>query len=228
MIYLSCRRMKTACEETIEPIRADTRICPNVATGTCRNPDYKGSIGAIGKRALGRLNLLSLASHRHSQARAAFSQRRASCVQKDAVNLRSTLAAIAQRERAPCRDAPKRVRAIFSDGPRRHAMNRTTRLCVTTIAFVCLVAGVIDDPGGLAKRIGVQPVSGAVAQTLDQLSANDISWLFPPPATDADLADQISMRDLVGLDGPVWSDHAFNQFLTIATGPAGSVPSTMQ
>src|SRR5262249_10460358 len=148
-------------------------------------------------------------------------------VQKDAMKRSSTLPAVAQPERSPRRNTSKRALAIFSQ-TRRQVMNRTTTLTLTTTAFVCLVASVIGDLGGFAKRLGVQPVSVALAQTLDQLSANDISWLFPPPGTDADLANQISMRDLVGSDGPVWSDHVFNQFLTIATGPAGSVPSTMQ
>jgi hypothetical protein len=62
------------------------------------------------------------------------------------------------------------------------------------------------------------------------LSADDVSWLFPPPVTAADFARIISMRDLTAPNTqdparrePVWSDAAFQQFLGIAASPAAQV-----
>ena len=110
-------------------------------------------------------------------------------------------------------------------------MNRVTTLTLTTTALLCLVASVAGDPAGFLQRIGAQAVSAALAEpAVEPLSANDVSWLFKPPKEGADLANLISMRDLTVLNwkrDPVWSDHAFHQFLTIAAGPAGSVPGTM-
>jgi len=59
------------------------------------------------------------------------------------------------------------------------------------------------------------------------LSANDVSWLFPAPTQAADFANLIAVRDIATPDpqdptkrNPVWPDAAFQQFLTIADGPA--------
>jgi hypothetical protein len=55
------------------------------------------------------------------------------------------------------------------------------------------------------------------------LSANDVSWLFPPPKTAADLANLIAIKDLTVPDPanpanrlPVWTDADFANFLALA------------
>ena len=102
--------------------------------------------------------------------------------------------------------------------------NRVTVLSLTTAALL-----VVSDSIGFLQRTGLQTIRAAFAQTqVEPLSANDISWLFPAPDNDADLAKLISMRELTAGDGPIWSDDVFHQFLTIATGPAGSVEGTTQ
>ena len=65
------------------------------------------------------------------------------------------------------------------------------------------------------------------------LSANDVTWLFPPPADAADLANLISIDDVTMQDPanpsarvPVWSDAAFKDFLAVADGPGASVDGT--
>jgi len=109
----------------------------------------------------------------------------------------------------------------------RHAMNRITALSLTTAALL-----VMGESTGLVQRIGLQTIRAALGQTdgqtqqIEPLSANDISWLFPAPADDADLAKLISIGDLTAGDGPVWSEDIFHQFLTIASGSAGLVEGT--
>jgi hypothetical protein len=106
-------------------------------------------------------------------------------------------------------------------------MNRVTVLSLTAAALL-----VVSDPIGFLERTGLQTISAALGQMpqetpqVEPLSANDISWLFPAPANNADLAKLISMRDLTASDGPVWSEDVFHEFLTIANGPAGSVEGT--
>jgi hypothetical protein len=53
-----------------------------------------------------------------------------------------------------------------------------------------------------------------------RLSADDVSWLFPPPSIAADLPKGIAVKDIVSSqDGnPVWSATAFAQFVGIASG----------
>src|SRR5580692_658259 len=65
--------------------------------------------------------------------------------------------------------------------------------------------------------------------TVQPLSANDVSWLFPAPTRAADLANLIAVRDITAPSpqdptkrDPVWSDAAFNQFLTFVDGPAAN------
>jgi hypothetical protein len=65
--------------------------------------------------------------------------------------------------------------------------------------------------------------------TVQPLSANDVSWLFPAPTRAADLANLIAVRDITTPSpqdptkrDPVWSDAAFNQFLTFVDGPAAN------
>ncbi len=63
--------------------------------------------------------------------------------------------------------------------------------------------------------------------SVQPLSANDVSWLFPAPTQATDFANLIAVRDITTPDpqdatkrNPVWSDAAFQQFLAIADGPA--------
>jgi hypothetical protein len=65
------------------------------------------------------------------------------------------------------------------------------------------------------------------------LSADDVSWLFPTPTKPEDLANLISMADLMASDPRdptkrvrVWSDAAFQQFLGLAASPAAKVAGT--
>jgi hypothetical protein len=67
----------------------------------------------------------------------------------------------------------------------------------------------------------------APTPAVQPLSANDVSWLFPAPTRSADFANLIAVRDITTLDpqdptrrDPVWPDAVFQQFLTIADGPA--------
>jgi hypothetical protein len=86
-------------------------------------------------------------------------------------------------------------------------------------------------PGGL-----IPPYEGAgsaQAATLAPLGSNDVSWLFPAPKRAADFANLIPMRDLTAPDpqNPVqrmqlWPQAAFDQFVSLASGPAGQVAGT--
>ena len=79
------------------------------------------------------------------------------------------------------------------------------------------------NPGAPAS-----PSAGSQAgQVISPLSANDVSWLFPPPKTAADLSRLIAVKDLTvpdpanpGAQIPAWSDADFAQFLALAESPA--------
>jgi hypothetical protein len=65
------------------------------------------------------------------------------------------------------------------------------------------------------------------------LSANDVSWLFPPPKVAEDFGKLIPVRDLTAPNpqdptkrDAVWPDAAFQQFLAIAAGSAAQVSGT--
>lgn len=65
------------------------------------------------------------------------------------------------------------------------------------------------------------------------LSANDVSWLFPPPTRAEDFAKLIAVGDIAAPNSqdptkrdPVWSDAVFQQFIGIAASPAGAVAGT--
>jgi hypothetical protein len=93
----------------------------------------------------------------------------------------------------------------------------------------------VSDPAAFLTRPGASMGTAALAQTpaLQPLSANDVSWLFPPPTQAGDFAQLISMGDLT-VQNPqdptngnrVWSDEAFMQFLGIAASPAALVAGT--
>jgi hypothetical protein len=107
-------------------------------------------------------------------------------------------------------------------------MKGIATLSLATGSLLCLVATFTGDPVGLLERAGGHTTGAAFAQApAEPLSANDISWLFPAPVRSADLTKLISMSDLTANGDPVWSDHAFHQFLAIASGQAGAVAGTM-
>jgi hypothetical protein len=83
--------------------------------------------------------------------------------------------------------------------------------------------------------IGFAVTAGIFAQKprIPPLSANDVSWLFPPPTRAGDLDKLIPLRDLTTQNpqdpakrDPVWTDAAFQQFLAIAASPAAEVSGT--
>jgi hypothetical protein len=62
--------------------------------------------------------------------------------------------------------------------------------------------------------------------SVQPLSANDVSWLFPAPAQAADFANLIAVRDLSTPNAqdstkrdPVWPDAVFQRFLALAESP---------
>lgn len=81
---------------------------------------------------------------------------------------------------------------------------------------------------------GVLGVSTLAAQpqttATSRLSADDVSWLFPPPTSAQDFERLISMDDLTAPDPqdptkrvPVWSDSRFREFLEIVGATAANV-----
>src|SRR5271170_4160192 len=80
---------------------------------------------------------------------------------------------------------------------------------------------VVSCVSGWACKSKPQP-SPTPAPTVQPLSADDVSWLFPAPTKAADLANLIAVRDITTPNpqdptkrDPVWSDAAFKQFLDI-------------
>lgn len=71
-------------------------------------------------------------------------------------------------------------------------------------------------------------INQAQAQALAPLSANDVSWLFPAPATAQDLAGLISVADVTvpGQPGSVWQDAVFQKFIDIAGSAQAQVAGT--
>jgi hypothetical protein len=74
------------------------------------------------------------------------------------------------------------------------------------------------------------PMVCASAQPAQPLSVDDVSWLFPPPQTKADLSHLIAISDVTVPDPkdvsrrvPVWSDAAFQDFLTLAASSQAQV-----
>jgi hypothetical protein len=118
-------------------------------------------------------------------------------------------------------------------------MNGTKAFCRRYLRYasagILILGGVSlsdGDPTTLMPRIGAGVGDAALAQTpaVQPLSANDISWLFPPPTQASDFAKLISMRDLTSQNPQdptkrdlVWSEVAFQQFLAIAGSPASLV-----
>jgi hypothetical protein len=73
----------------------------------------------------------------------------------------------------------------------------------------------------------------APIQPIAPLSANDVSWLFPPPTRAADFMNLIAVHDVTTPNlqdptkrDPIWPDSIFQQFLTIVNGPEANVADT--
>lgn len=84
---------------------------------------------------------------------------------------------------------------------------------------------------GIVVSTGIS--AAAQSPVVPPLSANDVSWLFPPPTHAADLDGLISMGDLTVPNAQdrtksdhVWPDSAFRRFLDIAASPAAQVGDT--
>jgi len=109
-----------------------------------------------------------------------------------------------------------------------HVLFRSLRLALIGILAAC---GASRDSSHHVQPKG--PSETAVAaqvQAIPPLSADDVSWLFPPPTRAEDFAQLIAVRELTTQQpqdsakrDPVWPDAAFQQFLTIASSPAAQV-----
>ena len=78
-----------------------------------------------------------------------------------------------------------------------------------------------------------QGVAPAQTQAIPQISADDVSLLFPAPTRAEDFAKLIAVRDLTSQNAqdptkrdPIWPDAMFQQFLAIAASPAAQVVGT--
>jgi hypothetical protein len=81
----------------------------------------------------------------------------------------------------------------------------------------------------------VGPHATAQTSVISPLSANDVSWLFPPPTRAADFGKLIAVRDLIPQNVPdptqsgvVWSLSAFRQFLKLANDAQITLPPEAQ
>ena len=110
-------------------------------------------------------------------------------------------------------------------------MSRSEEIGVRFLKIAAFCAAIIT----VVATAEIAPAPGARAQTpaVQPLSADDVSWLFPPPVRAEDFAKLISMSDLTVPDpadpakrDPVWPAAAFQQFLAIAASPAGQVAGT--
>ncbi|MGA2419770.1 MAG: hypothetical protein ABSG69_06765 [Candidatus Acidiferrum sp.] len=99
---------------------------------------------------------------------------------------------------------------------------------LAVLAAVAACNNPTGDKPSSASGSAVAPVS-----TSPQLSADDISILFPAPTRAEHFTNLISVRELTTPDpkdpakrDPIWSDDVFKQFLAIAASPAGQVDGT--
>jgi hypothetical protein len=119
----------------------------------------------------------------------------------------------------------------YSGGVFQHCrcLVRRTGLGILVLAGASLVS----DSAALFLQVDRKPVGAAFAQqasTVQPLSANDVSWLFPPPVRAEDFDTLISIRDLTTQNpedptkhDPLWPDAEFAQFLSITASPAALV-----
>jgi mono/diheme cytochrome c family protein len=117
-------------------------------------------------------------------------------------------------------------------------MNRSgafSRECIRVGLIGILLAGI--GCAGLLRHGHAGMATAVSAPTppiaIQPLSADDVSWLFPPPTKAEDFAEVIAVRDLTTSDprdptkrDPVWPDAAFQQFLEITASAATQVDGT--
>jgi hypothetical protein len=128
--------------------------------------------------------------------------------------------------------------AFRSFRPFTMARSSFSRLLVPGLVCAVAFAGLFHSDRAFAQAPPVStenstaaPARPAAPAVREQpLFADDVSWLFPAPTVTADLAKVISMADLTVSNAQdpskrdrVWSDSIFQQFLSIAAGPAASV-----
>jgi hypothetical protein len=111
---------------------------------------------------------------------------------------------------------------------------RFGRLAGLGLMFLLVASCTPTTPGPApGPDAGAGPVTPVAPHAPNPpLSADDVSWLFPAPVTGADMASLIAIEDVTAPDPqnpaqrvPVWSQAAFSQFLGIADGPDGAIPS---
>jgi hypothetical protein len=110
------------------------------------------------------------------------------------------------------------------------ASGRYLKLALIGILAAC---GGCGSTGNTHAGAGSGGGEHTQTQTIPPLSANDVSWLFPVPTRAEDFANLIAVRDITTPDpqdstkrNPVWSDAAFQQFLSIVNGPQTQVTGT--
>jgi hypothetical protein len=108
------------------------------------------------------------------------------------------------------------------------------RYLTVAVLVAMLVCGVACQKKTSAENSApATPV--ATIQANAPLSANDLSLLFPVPTRAADFANLIAVRDIVtpnpqdpSKHDPVWSDSAFQQYMTIVNGPQAQAGASAQ
>ena len=112
----------------------------------------------------------------------------------------------------------------------RHAFCILATVCTgCTTGDSALQHGGSSSTAATASTGAQAPGAPAVAP----LSANDVSWLFPPPVHPGDLDKLIAVADLTAPSpqdstrrDPVWPAAVFQQFLAVAASPAAHVDGT--
>jgi mono/diheme cytochrome c family protein len=110
--------------------------------------------------------------------------------------------------------------------------SRASRYLKLALLGIFLTTAGCKSKQGAENSASGAPVSPQI-QPNAPLSANDVSWLFPAPTRAEDFANLIAVRDVTTPNpqdptkrDPVWSDTAFQQFLSIVSGPAAQVAGT--
>ena len=113
----------------------------------------------------------------------------------------------------------------------------TAAFCASRYLKLALLGILLATAACKNKHAAENSISGATVPPQIQpeapLSANDVSWLFPAPTRAEDFAKLIAVRDITTQNpqdptkrDPVWSDAAFQQFISIANGPHAQVTGT--
>jgi hypothetical protein len=116
----------------------------------------------------------------------------------------------------------------------------TSAVCASRRHLKLTLMGILLISAGCSRSSPQQQTDGAPgatraaqAQAVPPLSANDVSWLFPVPTRAEDFANLIAVRDITTPNSqdptkrdPVWSDAAFQQFLSIVNSAQTQVAGT--